>query len=81
MKFIVNMNNEHAQDYSCPGTTFVFCSHGEKLHRQGGLSGVVQRVTRLLGNKNSYEQLQVSDAKLTLGSVSCPEAMNCPGIM
>ena len=47
-KFIPNINNEHAQDYSCPGATFAFCSHGEKLPRQRWLSGVVQRVTRLL---------------------------------
>ena len=46
-KFILNINNEHAQDYSCPRATFAFCSHGEKLPRQGGLPGVVQRVTRL----------------------------------
>ena len=46
-KFIPNINNEHAQDYSCPGATFAFCSHGEKLPRQGGLPGVVQRATRL----------------------------------
>ena len=38
-KFILNINNEHAQDYSCPGVTFAFCSHGEKLPRQGGLPG------------------------------------------
>ena len=44
---IYSNNNEHAQDYSSPGTTFAFCSHGEKLTRQGGLPGVVQRVTRL----------------------------------
>ena len=24
------------QDFSCPGTTFAFCSHGQKLPRQGG---------------------------------------------
>ena len=36
-KFILNINDEHAQDYSCPGVTFAFCSHGEKLPRQGGL--------------------------------------------
>ena len=47
-KFILNINNEHAQEYYCPGATFAFCSHGEKLPRQGGLPGVVQRVTRLL---------------------------------
>ena len=47
LEFIPNIDNEHAQDYSCPGATFAFCSHGEKLPRQGGLPGVVQRVTRL----------------------------------
>ena len=46
-KFIPNINNEHVQDYSCPGATFAFCSHGEKLPGQGGLSGVVQRVSRI----------------------------------
>ena len=40
-KFILNVNNEHTQDYSCPGATFAFCSHEEKLPRQGGLPGVV----------------------------------------
>ena len=39
-KFILNIINEHAQDYSCPGATFAFCSYGEKLPRQGGLPGV-----------------------------------------
>ena len=43
-KFIPNINNEHAQDYSCLGA---FYSHGEKLPRQGGLPDAVQRVTRL----------------------------------
>ena len=28
-KFIPNINNEHAQDCSCPGKTFAFCSHGK----------------------------------------------------
>ena len=64
-KFILNNNNEHAQDYSCPGATFVLCSHGEKLPRQGGLPGVVQRVIRLStcpgATKNSCEQLQALD--------------------
>ena len=41
-KFIPNINNEREQDYSCPGATFVFCSHGEKLPWQGRLPGVVQ---------------------------------------
>ena len=43
MKFILNINNEHAQDYSCPGATFVFSLNGEKLLRQGGLLEVVTR--------------------------------------
>ena len=38
-KFIPDINNEYAQDYSCPGVTFAFCSHGEKLPRQGRLPG------------------------------------------
>ena len=64
-KFILNINNEHAQDYSCSGATFTFCSHGEKLPQQGGLPGVVQLVTRFLKlpreSKNSCEHLQASD--------------------
>ena len=64
-EIIPNINNEHAQDCSCPGATFAFCSHGEKLPQQGGLAGVVQRITRLSklpgAKKNSCEQLQASD--------------------
>ena len=88
-KFIPNINNEHAQGYSCPGATFAFCSHGEKLPRQGGLPGVVQRVTRLSKLPQGNEKLMwtvtsvrpCTEAKLTPGSVSCPGAMSCPGIM
>ena len=87
-KFIPNINNEHAQDYSCPGATFPFCSHGEKLSRQGGLLGVVQRITLLLELTRGNEKLMwtvtgvrpCNEAKLTPGSVSCPWAMSCPGI-
>ena len=86
-KFIPNINNEHAQDCSCPGATFAFCSHGEKLPRQ---------VTRCcttgnpplevaLGQRKTHETVTgvrpCTEAKLTPGSVSCPEAMSCPGIM
>ena len=71
-KFIPNINNEHAQDYFCPGTTFAFCSHGEKLPRQGWLPGVVQRVTRLskLPRKthvNSYRRQTVHRGKVDPG--------------
>ena len=56
-KFIPNINNEHAQDYSYLGATFAFCSHGEKLPWQGGLPGVVQWVTRLLKLPRGNEKL------------------------
>ena len=56
-KFIPNIDNEHAQDHSCPGATFAFCSHGEKLPRQDGLPGVVQRVTRLSKLPQGNEKL------------------------
>ena len=87
-KFILNVNNEHAQDYSCPGATFAFCSHGEKLPRQGRLPGVVQRVTHLSKLPRGNEKVMWTvtgikpcpEAKLTPGSVSCPGAMSCPGI-
>ena len=88
-KFIPNINNEHAQEYSCLRTTFAFCSHGEKLPRQGRLPGVVQRVTRPSKLPRGNEKLMwtvtavrpCTEAKLTLRSVSCPGAMSCPGIM
>ena len=54
-KFILNINNEHAQDYSF--AAYAFCSHGEKLPRQGGLPGVVQRVTRLSKLPRGNEKL------------------------
>ena len=87
-KFIPNIKNEHAQDCSCPVATFAFCSHGEKLPRQGGLPGVGQRVTRLLKLPRGNEKLMwtvtgvrpCTEAKLTPGSVSCCGAMSCPGI-
>ena len=56
-KFISNINNEHAHDYSCPGATFAFCSRREKLPRQGGLPGVVQRVMRLSKLPRGNEKL------------------------
>ena len=89
LKFILNINNEDAQDYSCPGAIFEFCSHGEKSPWQGRLPGVVQRVTRLSKLPRVKEKFMwtvtdvrpCTEGKLTPGSVSCPEAMSCPGIM
>ena len=46
-EFIPIINNEREQDYSCPGATFAFCSHGEKLPWQGRLPGILQWVTPL----------------------------------
>ena len=85
-KYIPN-NNEHAQDYSGPGETFAFCSHGEKLPQQGGLPGVVLRVTRLSkllrGNEKRMWTVTgirlCTEAKLTPGSVSCPGQWVVPG--
>ena len=80
-KFILNINNEHVQDYSCPGATFAFCSHGKKLPQQGGLPGVVQWVTHLSKLPRGNEKLMwtvtgvrpSTKAKLIpAGSVSCP---------
>ena len=79
-KFILNINNEHAQDYSCPVATFAFCSHGEKLPRQGGLPGVVQQITRLSklprGNEkthvNSYRRQTVHRGKVDPGVSELP---------
>ena len=57
LKFITNINNELAQDCSCPGATSAFCSHGEKLPKQGGLPGVARRVTRLSKLPQDNEKL------------------------
>ena len=53
-KFIPNINNEYMQDYSA---TFAVCSHGEKLPQLGGLSSVVQLVTRLSKFPRGNEKL------------------------
>ena len=82
-KFILNINNEHAHNYSCPGATFAFCSHGEKLPWQGRLPGVVQRVTRLSKLPRGKEKFMwtVTDVRpctKTPGSVSCPRQWAVP---
>ena len=79
-KFIPNINNEHAQDYSCPGVTFAFCSYGEKLPWQGGLPGVVQRVTpplivapgQLKTHVNSYRRQTMHRGKVDPGVNELP---------
>ena len=63
-KFITNINNEHAQDYSCPGATFEFCSHGEKLPGNPPLEVVPeQRKTHV----NSYRLQTVQRGKVDPG--------------
>ena len=74
-KFIPNINNEHAQDCSCPGATFAFCSHGEKLPRQGGLPGVVQLEVVPKQRKthvNSYRLQTVHRGKVDPGVSELP---------
>ena len=61
MKFIPIIDNEHAQDYSCPGGTSVVCSLGEKLPRQSGLPTVVQRVVRLSKTHVDSNRRQTKD--------------------
>ena len=53
-EFILNINNEHAQDYSGPRATFAFCSHGEKSPWQGRSPGVAQRVSKLPRAKEKF---------------------------
>ena len=35
-KLILSIDNEHAQDYSCPGATFAFCSHEKSYFGKAG---------------------------------------------
>ena len=67
MKLILNINTEHAQDYSCPRATFA-------LPRQGGLAGVVQQVTRLLQQThvNSYRHQSARRGKVDPGVSKLP---------
>ena len=40
--FIVNLNHELAQNYSCPVATFASCSQEEKLRLQAGANSIEQ---------------------------------------
>ena len=75
-KFIPNINNENAQNYSCPGATFAFCSDGEKLPRQGGLPSVLQWVTCLSKLLRGNEKLMC----YVTGVRPCTEAKLTPGV-
>ena len=61
VKFTLNINNEHATGYSCPGTTIWVTFRCRKVTS----AMRIQRVDRLSelpqGNENSCEQLQASD--------------------
>ena len=52
MKLILHFDNEYAANYPCTGATLTFCSHGEKLPRQGGLRSVGECVVKADVNKN-----------------------------
>ena len=54
------------QDYSFPGTTFAFCSHGEKLPRQVAPG---QRKTHV----NSYRHQIVHQGKVDHGVSELPQ--------
>ena len=65
-KFMRIINHQHAHDYFFPGDNFCILFRGKNLPRQGGLAGVVQRVTPPLrscleATKTSSEQLKASD--------------------
>ena len=76
-EFILNINNEHAQNYSWPRATFAFCSHGEKSPWQGRLPGVVQQVSMLPRGKEKFTWR----GKIDQGVSELPEAISCPRIM
>ena len=89
VKFIPNINDEHARDYSCPRPTFAFFSHGEKSPRQGGLPVVQQRVTHLgklpRGNEklmllmlNSNRHQTVDWGKVNLRVTDLPRVKQLP---
>ena len=70
-KFILNINNERAQDYSCPGATFAFCSHGEKLPRQGGLPAS-RSCPGATKNSHSYRRQTMHRGKVDPGVSELP---------
>ena len=77
MKFILNINNEHAQDYSCRGELLRSVHMEESYLSKAGL---VQRVTRLSklprDNKNtsmhSYRRQTVHQSKVDPGVSELP---------
>ena len=84
-KFIPN-TNEHAQDYSCPGAT-LHSVHNEKSYLgKAWCCTMGNPPLKLPRGKDKFMWTVIdvrpcTEAKLTLGSMSCPEAMSCPGIM
>ena len=61
------------QDCSCPGATFAFCSHEEKLPRQGRLPGVVQQVICL-------SKLSLGPVHMIPGQLIAPGQRTDPGV-
>ena len=76
-KFIPNINNEHAQDYSCPWATFALSSYGEKLPQQGRLPGVVHPPLKVAPGQgeihvNSYRRQTMHPGEVDPGVSQLP---------
>ena len=80
-KFILNINNEHAQDFSCPGGNCCVLFTRRKITSARRVTRCLQRVTRLSKLTRGNEKLMFrgvrpcTEAKLTPGLVSCPGIM------
>ena len=75
----------YSKHCSCPEATFAFCSHGEKLPRQGGLPAAVQRLSKLpRGNEKLMWTVAgvkpCTEAKLTPGQWVVPGQLTDPKV-
>ena len=77
MEFMLNINNEHVQDYSCPEATSAFCSHGETLPRQAGNPPLEVAHEKLMRTVTGIRPC--TEAKLTPGSCEQALLLSCSG--